>query len=264
MWDKPRELTDYLGNGYENVFGGFGGHIATADEAITAWKNSSGHNAVILNQNIWSNITWKALGIGIYQGYAALWFGKEVDPAGNPGGPQPQPEPNVEACASFNLFTNTLHISCLDMGVSYWLNLQMIPGDQITFQPKGFDENQTEAATRGDCASFNMSANTLHIPCLDLGVSFWLDLQLLPGDPITFQLSDYGENESNGENDIDHNREGHTESRGDCDDTNPDINPRANEICSDGIDQGCDGSDTSCFDSDNGGVPDDQDAFPRR
>ncbi|MEK8020269.1 MAG: PKD domain-containing protein [Candidatus Parabeggiatoa sp.] len=84
MWDKPRELTPYPGNGYENAYGGSSGYIATAQGALAGWKNSSGHNAVILNQNTWNNVTWQALGVGIYQSYAVLWFGKEVDPIGAP------------------------------------------------------------------------------------------------------------------------------------------------------------------------------------
>jgi len=80
MWDKPRELTKYSGNGYENAFGGSGGYEATASSALEGWKHSSGHNAVILNQGNWQPRTWNALGVGIYGGYAVLWFGEEIDP----------------------------------------------------------------------------------------------------------------------------------------------------------------------------------------
>lgn len=79
MWDKPRELTAYTGNGYENAAGG-GGTISPT-QALNLWKNSSGHNAVILNQGIWANQDWKALGAGLRDGRAVLWFGSAVDPA---------------------------------------------------------------------------------------------------------------------------------------------------------------------------------------
>jgi len=82
MWDKPRELTSYPGNGYENAHGGSGGYQATATSALEGWKRSSAHNAVILNQGTWHKRPWKALGVGIYKGYAVLWFGEESDPAG--------------------------------------------------------------------------------------------------------------------------------------------------------------------------------------
>jgi uncharacterized protein YkwD len=99
MWKAPQRLnTGYPGNGYENAFGGSGGFVATAESAFNSWKNSPLHNAVILNQNIWQNKQWKALGVGIYQGYAVIWVGEETDPTGEPsiGGaatPTPTPTP---------------------------------------------------------------------------------------------------------------------------------------------------------------------------
>jgi len=78
MWDKPRELTDYPGNGYENAAGG-GGSLGPA-EALELWKGSPGHNAVMLNEGTWANLTWNAVGVGISGGYAVLWFGEESDP----------------------------------------------------------------------------------------------------------------------------------------------------------------------------------------
>ncbi len=79
MWDKPRELTDYPGNGYENAAGG-GGSLDPA-QALELWKGSPGHNAVMLNEGTWANLTWNAVGVGISGGYAVLWFGEETDPA---------------------------------------------------------------------------------------------------------------------------------------------------------------------------------------
>ncbi|MEA5578698.1 CAP domain-containing protein [Anabaena sp. UHCC 0451] len=82
MWKAPQRFgTPYPGNGYENAHGGSGGYKASANSALESWKTSSAHNAVILNQGMWQNRPWQALGIGIYGGYAVLWFGEEVDPA---------------------------------------------------------------------------------------------------------------------------------------------------------------------------------------
>lgn len=78
MWDKPRELTEYPGNGYENAAGG-GGALGPT-EALDLWKGSPGHNAVMLNEGTWANLTWNAVGVGISGGYAVLWFGEEPDP----------------------------------------------------------------------------------------------------------------------------------------------------------------------------------------
>ena len=52
---------------------------------------------------------------------------------------------------------------------------------------------------------------------------------------------------------IDHDADGFSEMQGDCDDTNPDMNPGAFEICGDGIDQDCSGKDLHCDDYDNDG-----------
>ena len=78
MWDKPSELTSYKGNGYEIAHGAHG-HNCTAKCALAGWKSSSGHNAVMINQGVWSSHPWKAIGIGIYKGFAVVWFGEERD-----------------------------------------------------------------------------------------------------------------------------------------------------------------------------------------
>jgi uncharacterized protein YkwD len=84
MWLAPKRLgTGYPGYGYENAFGSYGVN-ASPQSAFNAWKNSPGHNAVILNQGIWSDHQWKALGVSIYRGFAVLWFGEESDPTGKP------------------------------------------------------------------------------------------------------------------------------------------------------------------------------------
>jgi hypothetical protein len=77
MWDKPRELTDYPGNGYENAYRGSSDPAA----ALAGWMSSPGHNDVILNRGIWASQPWRALGADVHDGFAVLWFGREVDPA---------------------------------------------------------------------------------------------------------------------------------------------------------------------------------------
>jgi len=79
MWDKPRELTDYPGNGYENAAWASGG--LTPFEALELWKGSAGHNAVMLNEGGWADISWNAVGAGFHDGYVVLWFGEEADRA---------------------------------------------------------------------------------------------------------------------------------------------------------------------------------------
>ena len=79
MWDKPRELTSYTGDGYEIAYWSSGG--ATAKDGLDGWKKSKGHNAVLVNKGIWRQVEWQAIGIAIQGNYAVVWFGKELDSA---------------------------------------------------------------------------------------------------------------------------------------------------------------------------------------
>lgn len=83
MWSKPRELTSYQGYGFEISTGCVPptSGIMTPPQALSSWKSSPGHNAVILNQDIWYDNDWQAIGIGIYGGAACVWFGEQKDPA---------------------------------------------------------------------------------------------------------------------------------------------------------------------------------------
>jgi len=78
MHSKPSELTKYEGDGFEISHAMFGSSKATAESALNGWKNSKGHNAVMINEGIWSD-EWKAIGIGISGNYANVWFGNDAD-----------------------------------------------------------------------------------------------------------------------------------------------------------------------------------------
>lgn len=85
MWNKPRELTSYQGDGFEIAFWTDARYANDEEYAVAildGWKQSNGHNEVIINRGIWKNNDWKAIGIGVYNGYAVVWFGREEDPAG--------------------------------------------------------------------------------------------------------------------------------------------------------------------------------------
>jgi uncharacterized protein YkwD len=81
MWNKPKELSQYTGSGFE-ISTGSSSNKMNAQRALKSWKSSRLHNDVMINQGSWVDTTWNAVGIGIYQGYAVIWFGKENDPAG--------------------------------------------------------------------------------------------------------------------------------------------------------------------------------------
>jgi uncharacterized protein YkwD len=87
MWKAPQRLgTRYSGNGFENAYGGPAASRASPTAILEAWKEGGNgpHNDVILNRKVWSKVQWKALGIGIYDGFAAMWVGSEADlTAGN-------------------------------------------------------------------------------------------------------------------------------------------------------------------------------------
>jgi uncharacterized protein YkwD len=80
MWEAPQRLgTPYPGNGYEILATVSYGAISP-EESLRMWQGSPGHNEVIINQGYW-NEPWNAMGVGIYGRYAAVWFGREPDPA---------------------------------------------------------------------------------------------------------------------------------------------------------------------------------------
>lgn len=95
MWEAPQRFsTGYTGNGYENAYWSSSG--ATADGALLSWKNSPGHNEVLLNLGIWQSSTWKAIGVGIYGEYAVLWVGEVTDSTGTPSTTPPPTPPTTD------------------------------------------------------------------------------------------------------------------------------------------------------------------------
>ena len=79
MWYKPKEIAGYEGHGYEILF--YSSDGSTAEEALLGWQNSPAHHAVMTNANTWEQVTWRAMGVGIYGEYAVAWFGQEAEEA---------------------------------------------------------------------------------------------------------------------------------------------------------------------------------------
>jgi hypothetical protein len=77
MWQKPKEISDYPGNGYEIAYYSSAG--ANADEGLDGWQKSPGHNPLLINSGMWSKVKWKAIGVGMYGQYGVVWFGEEED-----------------------------------------------------------------------------------------------------------------------------------------------------------------------------------------
>jgi len=79
MKAKPGEITAYTGNGYEMIY--WGQDKATPEDAIALWQQMAASSDMILGRGKWKGYQWKALGVGIKEGYAVLWFGDKTDNA---------------------------------------------------------------------------------------------------------------------------------------------------------------------------------------
>ena len=80
--NKPRELSNYSGDGYELTYAEiFNTH---PDTVFRFWKKIDEANNFLLNNDSWEDKTWKAMGVGIYKNYAVVWMGERSDPAGKP------------------------------------------------------------------------------------------------------------------------------------------------------------------------------------
>lgn len=77
IWDKPREITNYKGEGYENVY--WTSAPLSPSMVIRFWGNRQSERDMILGANDWKNSRWNAMGVGIYGNYAAVWFGSKTD-----------------------------------------------------------------------------------------------------------------------------------------------------------------------------------------
>lgn len=76
MWNKPREIAQFQGNGYEISAWGT---TLNPEQALSLWKGSPGHNDVILNKNTWAGMKWQSMGVAIDGEYAHVWFSDAAD-----------------------------------------------------------------------------------------------------------------------------------------------------------------------------------------
>lgn len=74
MWDKPRELSNYSGNGYEISTARYGADHSPKS-AVDAWNSSPPHRAVIVSSGQWDILS--SFGVAIDGPYAHAWFGEE-------------------------------------------------------------------------------------------------------------------------------------------------------------------------------------------
>lgn len=80
--NKPRELTQYDGEGHELCYWDSEG--ADPDTVFDFWTTIEQAKDMILNREKWVLYGWNAMGVGIYQGYASVWLGEMVDVEAEP------------------------------------------------------------------------------------------------------------------------------------------------------------------------------------
>jgi len=77
MINKPQEISKYPGYAYEIVY--WENKSANADKAFNQWRETTASRALLTNFKEWENYNWNAMGVGIYKGFAIVWFGEEPD-----------------------------------------------------------------------------------------------------------------------------------------------------------------------------------------
>ncbi|HTX89552.1 MAG TPA: SPOR domain-containing protein [Bacteroidales bacterium] len=82
VWDKPKELTNYKGKGYEIVY--WENNAVMIDSIIAFWRSIPYFNSFLMNTGKWQGKKWNAIGIGIYENYACAWFGELPDAEPSP------------------------------------------------------------------------------------------------------------------------------------------------------------------------------------
>ena len=82
VWDKPKELTPYNSKGYEIIY--WENNPVNIDSILPLWQSIDYFNSFLVSSGKWQGKTWMAIGIGIYENYASVWFGEISDPEGEP------------------------------------------------------------------------------------------------------------------------------------------------------------------------------------
>eukprot|EP01083_Nonionella_stella_P012017 34114_1 len=76
IWYKPREIAGFDEDGFEITSGGG----STLADALNGWKQSPGHNEVIIQSNSWKYYKWRSIGCAVVIGQVAhCWFSKKAD-----------------------------------------------------------------------------------------------------------------------------------------------------------------------------------------
>jgi hypothetical protein len=80
--NKPKELTGYAGEGHELAY--WDSEELVPDTVLRFWQSIEQTREILLNQKKWNYFNWKAIGIGLYKGYACVWMGELADTIAEP------------------------------------------------------------------------------------------------------------------------------------------------------------------------------------
>jgi hypothetical protein len=82
MWDKPKELTPYTFRGYELSYYDEG--IIEVDKLWELWLSTEEVVDMFLTRGKHTDKKWAAVGVGISDNFASVWFGQRADAKGKP------------------------------------------------------------------------------------------------------------------------------------------------------------------------------------
>ena len=89
MWEAPERIgTGYSDYGFEisagwTVNNDITTSTMTPERALELWQDSPPHDDVITSTDPWTE-PWNAIGVGLHQGSAHVWFGRAADPNDGP------------------------------------------------------------------------------------------------------------------------------------------------------------------------------------
>ena len=73
MHNKPSELTDYSGLGFELVY--WDNTTSCSENALSVWLQNTSTSAMWFNSKAYEIYDWNAMGVSIFKGYVIVWFG---------------------------------------------------------------------------------------------------------------------------------------------------------------------------------------------
>lgn len=221
--DSDKELVTAVGDSNYTFGPGSGGYVSAVFEIYNGLSVNSYFGIGISNYQLITNpiVTSESTGVGIVVGPTgsiyACWSHNYYDDAGY----------LKDITADFGSITSITMVLEIDTGnnitakwdygsdgifdlvIDDFYNLNFDPshytGDFTVIEEEaselvaGYQQGYQAGysaglSAGGECATFNIVNDTLHVPCLDLGAKYWLDLTLKSSAPVMLELTGCGEN----------------------------------------------------------------------